>query len=155
MKYVDSILNDGENIVHSGSLHWIIFTRPIIYFLVGIICIIAMIYSDTGGAKAAWSFVAIFPFLSFSISTMIAGIKMSTTEIAITNRRLIYKEGLIRRDTAELNHGKIESIDIKQGILGRILDYGDTTIVGTGGTSIPIINLAAPLSFRKRCVQEP
>ena len=152
MKYVDSILNDNENVVHSGSLHWIIFAKPIIYFMVGIICIIiAMIYSDAVAATGV--FISILSFLAFFISVPVVSINMATTEIAITNKRVIYKEGLIRRDTAELNHGKIESIDIRQSVLGRILDYGDILVVGTGGTSIRILRLAAPLSFRKRCVQ--
>ena len=55
-----------------------------------------------------------------------------TTEIAITNRRIILKRGFIRRDTAEMHMDKVESVDVNQSLLGRLLDYGDVTVRGTG-----------------------
>jgi uncharacterized membrane protein YdbT with pleckstrin-like domain len=45
-----------------------------------------------------------------------------TTEIAVTNHRIIYKAGLIRRDTVEIL--MVESVDVDQSILGRLLGYG-------------------------------
>jgi uncharacterized membrane protein YdbT with pleckstrin-like domain len=54
------------------------------------------------------------------------------TEIAITNRRVIYKNGFVWRQTNEMNVDKVESVQIDQSILGRMLDYGDVTILGTG-----------------------
>ena len=47
-----------------------------------------------------------------------------TDEFAITNKRVIIKTGLISRKTFEMNHTKIESVNVDQGILGRILGYG-------------------------------
>jgi uncharacterized membrane protein YdbT with pleckstrin-like domain len=55
------------------------------------------------------------------------------TEIAVTNRRVICKRGFISRQTAEMQMNKIVSVKVEQSILGRILDYGRVTIVGTGG----------------------
>jgi uncharacterized membrane protein YdbT with pleckstrin-like domain len=54
------------------------------------------------------------------------------TEIAVTNRRAIYKKGLVRRQANEMNMDKVESVQINQSILGRMLDYGDVTVLGTG-----------------------
>jgi hypothetical protein len=51
------------------------------------------------------------------------------TEIAVTNRRVIYKKGFIRRRTNEMNMDKVESVQVD---LGRMLDYGNVTILGTG-----------------------
>src|SRR5436190_23623621 len=74
------------------------------------------------------------------------------TEIAVTNRRVIYKRGFISRSTAEMHMDKIESVKIDQSILGRILDYGKVTVLGTGtGTeSLGQIDepIAAPLELR-------
>jgi uncharacterized membrane protein YdbT with pleckstrin-like domain len=59
------------------------------------------------------------------------------TEIAVTNRRVIYKRGFISRTTAEMQMDKIESVEVDQSILGRILDYGKVTVLGTGvGTGL-------------------
>lgn len=73
-----------------------------------------------------------------------------TTELAITNRRIIAKFGLISRSTFELNLAKIESIRVEQSILGRILNYGDVLVIGTGGSKEPIPRIAHPLEFRRR-----
>jgi uncharacterized membrane protein YdbT with pleckstrin-like domain len=54
------------------------------------------------------------------------------TEIAVTNRRVIYKKGFIRRQTNEMNVHKVESVQVYQTILGRMLGYGTVTILGIG-----------------------
>jgi len=73
-----------------------------------------------------------------------------TDEFAITNKRVIIKTGLISRRTFEMNLSKIESVNVDQGILGRILGYGTIRIVGTGGTKEIFPNILRPLAFRKK-----
>ncbi|GAP43384.1 protein containing bacterial PH domain [Lentimicrobium saccharophilum] len=73
-----------------------------------------------------------------------------TDEFGITNKRVIIKTGLISRKTVELNLSKIESVNVNQSILGRILGYGSLQIVGTGGTKEIFANIQSPLTFRKR-----
>lgn len=72
-----------------------------------------------------------------------------TTELAITNRRIVSKSGIIRRTTIELRLDKIESITVDQGIMGRILNFGSITISGTGGDKTPIERIADPQRFQK------
>ena len=71
-----------------------------------------------------------------------------TTEIAVTDRRVIYKRGFIQRHTVEMNVDKVESVDVDQSILGRIFNYGDITVRGTGATLEPFRSIEAPLDFR-------
>lgn len=73
-----------------------------------------------------------------------------TDEFAITNKRVIIKTGLISRRTVELNLSKIESVNVNQSILGRILGYGSLQIVGTGGTKEVFPSINKPLAFRKK-----
>ena len=70
------------------------------------------------------------------------------TEIAVTNRRVIYKKGLVRRQTNEMNMDKVESVKINQSILGRMLDYGDLTILGTGEGFETLRTIASPIELR-------
>jgi uncharacterized membrane protein YdbT with pleckstrin-like domain len=72
-----------------------------------------------------------------------------TSEFAITNKRIIIKTGLISRRTLEMNIAKVESVNVDQGILGRILGYGVVTVIGTGGTRETFQSIADPLAFRK------
>jgi uncharacterized membrane protein YdbT with pleckstrin-like domain len=71
-----------------------------------------------------------------------------TTEIAVTDRRIIYKRGFIRRYTVEMHMDKVESVDVDQSILGRMLDYGDVIIHGTGSGLEPLGHVDHPLELR-------
>lgn len=71
------------------------------------------------------------------------------SEFVITNRRIIIKTGIIGRETFEMNLSKIESVNVDQSIMGRILNYGSITIIGSGGTRETFHKIAKPLAFRK------
>jgi uncharacterized membrane protein YdbT with pleckstrin-like domain len=71
-----------------------------------------------------------------------------TNEIVVTDRRVIYAHGFIQRHTVEVHMDKIESVDVDQAVLGRILDYGDVTIRGTGTTLEPIREVDRPIELR-------
>lgn len=71
-------------------------------------------------------------------------------EFAITNKRIIVKTGLISRKTLEMNLSKIESVNVDQSILGRLLGYGTIRIIGTGGTREEFPNISNPIEFRKK-----
>ncbi len=71
-----------------------------------------------------------------------------TTEIAVTDRRVILKRGLIRRHTVEMNMQKVESVDVDQTLIGRLFDYGSVTIRGTGSTFERLRLIDSPLKLR-------
>jgi uncharacterized membrane protein YdbT with pleckstrin-like domain len=71
-----------------------------------------------------------------------------TTETDVTTLRVVHKEGFIKRRTFEMSLDKVESVDVDQSILGRILNYGNVTILGVGEGKERIKTIAAPLTFR-------
>ena len=77
-------------------------------------------------------------------------IQRATSEFVITNKRVIIKVGLIARRTLEMNISKIESINVNQGIFGRLFGYGTIVVIGTGGTREGFNGIADPLAFRKK-----
>lgn len=77
-----------------------------------------------------------------------AAITYYTTELVITNKRVVAKFGFIRRDTVEMNISKVESIQVDQGILGRIFNYGSVLVSGAGDPKAPIPGISHPLKFR-------
>jgi uncharacterized membrane protein YdbT with pleckstrin-like domain len=76
-----------------------------------------------------------------------------TDEFVITNKRVIIKTGFISRKTFEMNHSKIESFNVDQSIIGRLLDYGSISIVGSGGTKETFHRIKSPLEFRKKFLE--
>ena len=71
-----------------------------------------------------------------------------TTETDVTNFRVVHKTGFIKRRTFEMSLDKVESVDVNQSILGRIMNYGDVTIRGVGEGFETIKTIASPLAFR-------
>ena len=80
-------------------------------------------------------------------------IRIWTTEIVITNKRLIYKRGWIFRKTDEININRLEETNLKQGLLGRILGYGKLIFSGVGTGNIVLPTIADPLGFRKAVIE--
>ena len=121
MGYVESNLMKDEVVRYRARLHWSIYVLP------SILCLVIVGFFMLAAAM----------------------IRSSSSEFAVTSRRVIIKVGLLARKTIELNLSKIESIDVDQSIWGRIFGYGTIMIVGTGGTREPFRNIANPLEFRK------
>jgi uncharacterized membrane protein YdbT with pleckstrin-like domain len=80
-------------------------------------------------------------------------IERACSEFAITNKRVVIKQGLISRRTFEMNLSKIESVNVDQSLLGRMLGYGTITIIGTGGTRETFADIAGPVEFRRQFQQ--
>src|ERR1700688_3735001 len=71
-----------------------------------------------------------------------------TTETDVTNMRVVHKSGFIKRRTFEMSLDKVESVDVDQTILGRILNYGSVTVRGVGEGAETIDMIASPLASR-------
>jgi len=153
--YVEQNLNPGERILYATHLHWLVLIRSIlvdlIFSLAGLALIIwgfAGTHSQRGEAQAA----EIAGTVLIAIGTFIfaiAAVRRNATEMAVTNKRVIIKVGVLRRRTVEMLNTKVEAIAVNQGLLGRIFGYGDIVVTGTGGTNEPFNGISAPLEFRR------
>ena len=151
MGYIDDNLMSGEQVVYRTKLHWIILLVPIIFAVIFAVIALIMIFAG-GDAAAVGYFFLLFLFIAI-IRVISSFITFKTSEIGVTNKRILIKVGWIRRTSLETLLTKVEGIQVNQGILGRILNYGTIIIKGTGGTSTPFHKIEAPLEFRKK-VQE-
>ena len=149
MRYVRRVLQPGETIVYATRLHWVVYLRTITLLIVCIILAAAAVAtSDSQNVSLAFGIAAIL----FALLALGAGfrafIRRTTTELAVTDHRVIYKRGLLARHTIEMNRDKVESVDVDQTLLGRIFGYGTIIVRGTGGSLEPIGNIGDPLTFR-------
>jgi len=102
-------------------------------------------------AKMHWIvFVSLKGIFTLFIAPLI---EYTTSEFAITNKRVIIKVGFISRRTLEMNLAKIESINVSQGLLGRMLGYGTIVVIGTGGTKEAFAGIANLLEFRNKFLE--
>ena len=145
MRYVDQILQPGETVTYSTTLHWIVYLPAIGLWLLAVIAFTA------GGTAGPIAFMVALVCAVVGLALACAAwFKRWTTEVDVTDRRIVYKRGFIRRHTVEMNMDKVESVDVDQSILGRMFNYGDITIRGTGAGIEPLHNIYEPLEFRNK-----
>ena len=149
MRYVRRVLQPGETIVYATRLHWIIFCRAVLLLIICLVLAGAASYAtDNQNLSLALVIAAvIFALLALS-SAFWALIPWATTELAVTDRRVIYKTGLIARHTVEINRRQVESVDVDQSILGCVIGFGTIIVRGTGGSLEPMRRIDNPLTFR-------
>lgn len=127
--YVENVLSRGEKVVYQGKVS-VLSLAPMM--LLGLFFVAQMGYLIVVGL-GFWA---------------VAAIRYFTTELAVTNKRLIAKFGLISRSTIEINVRRAESVQVDQGILGRAFNYGTIVVSGAGNPQAQIRGIAAPLKFR-------
>ena len=145
MGYVENNLMNDEKVVYKATIHWFIFVPGVVLTVIGIVLL------DSGEASGA-RVLGYLAILLAIFSLIKAFITKLTTELAITSKRVIAKVGLIRRNTVELNHSKVESFNIDQSIFGRIFGFGTVFVNGTGGGKTPIPSIDNPLAFRRNAM---
>ena len=146
MNYVQRVLRPGEQVRQISSIHWIVYWPGV---AVALLAVVAYWLGDTRLLPRFWRYTAYALTLVAAVLLIQQWFQWWITEIAVTNRRVIYKRGLIQRETNEMNMDKVESVQIDQSIFGRMLDYGNVTILGTGEGFKTLRTIANPVDLRK------
>jgi uncharacterized membrane protein YdbT with pleckstrin-like domain len=129
MSYIDDSLIPGETLVHRARVSW--WSQFPLVFL-GILTLVVLLGL---------------------VFLVMAWIRVRSTELAITNRRVIAKFGFVQRHTVEINLDKVEALRVDQGFWGRMLNFGTIHITGSGGSVEPIPQIADPLVFRRKFME--
>ncbi len=147
-RYIDEILQPGEKVLYSTNAHWSFYLPAMAGWVVAVVLLIL--------SRATISEAIVLLCLSASAVVAIVALYLSatawfhrwTTETDVTNLRVVHKTGFIKRRTFEMSLDKVESVDVNQSILGRIMGYGDVTVRGVGEGAETIKSIASPLAFR-------
>ena len=145
MSYVQRVLQPGEQVRQTSSIHWIVYWPGV---AVGLLAVVAYWLAGTRLLPGLWRYSAYGLAIVAVVLLIRQWFQWWVTEIAVTDRRVIYKKGLIRRQTNEMNMDKVESVQVEQSILGRIFDYGTVTILGTGEGFETLRTIASPIELR-------
>jgi len=129
MSYIDDSLIEGERILHRGRISWWSVFGLLFLGILTLVLVVGLVF-------LIW-----------------AWIRVRSTEIAITSKRIIAKFGFIHRHTVEINLDKVESLRVEQGFWGRILNFGTIFISGAGTAVAPMPDIADPLVFRRKFME--
>jgi len=152
MAYYTKVLQPDETVKVVGRLHWSLYLRAL---FVVVVALARLLGSDRlpdptwqQYARLAGGVVGVLGILLL----LAAWIRRQATEIVVTDRRVIFKRGLLARHTVEMNVSKIETVDVEQGLGGRLWGYGTLMIRGTGAGFEPLIGVGSPLAIRNAIV---
>jgi uncharacterized membrane protein YdbT with pleckstrin-like domain len=153
VSYVSKVLLPGEQVIYEAGLHWLIYGRAIVLFVIALGLWVAAQFVPQGTENTALGQnivlgLAALVFVLAVLAAAAAAIRRGTTELAVTDQRVIYKRGIFARHTIEMNRSKVESVDVDQSLLGRIFGYGTIVVRGTGGSLEPMRDISHPLDFR-------
>jgi uncharacterized membrane protein YdbT with pleckstrin-like domain len=148
MRYVEQSLTEGERIVYTTRRHWVVLIGPSVgaglLAVPGIVLLFEKDFMWIGGVV----------LLAVAAGIFLSGLlRRYGFEFAVTNKRVIYRKGIVTVSTDELFLDKIESVLVQQGLLGRWWGYGSVSVRGTGGSWEPFAYIADPLLLRRR-IQE-
>ncbi len=95
MSYVDAVLPPGKVIKHRGGLHWIIYVQGLVLLSIALPVLIAAM----AGTFPALVWLAAALAFTGAMLMLKAWFEKLIVEIAVTDRRVIYKRRLIQRRT--------------------------------------------------------
>ena len=155
MSYASRHLIPDEKILYETRLSWVVLFWPVIVptlILLGVggYLVYTNAHADTDNMKEIGVGLIVLAALIFGIGLT----KRNATEMAVTNKRVLIKQGLFGRRTLEILLQKIESIAVDESMWGRMLGFGSVTVRGTGGTPEPFHKMAHPLEFRRHVEEQ-
>ncbi len=152
MAYYTKVLQPDETVKVVGRLHWSIYARAVVVLAVAL----GLLLGSDRLPDPIWQHYARLAGGAIGVLGILlllgAWIRRHATEIVVTDRRVIFKRGLLARHTVEMNVSKIETVDVEQGLGGRIWGYGTLLIRGTGAGFEPLVGVGSPLRIRNAIV---
>lgn len=127
MSFIEDSLSSGEEVISRFRLHWLARVPLVMWILLAV---------PTLGLTLL---VAIYEWL-----------RLRGIEQGVTNKRVIHKTGIIGRKSEEMKLGSIETVEIEQGVWGRMLGFGDVKVTGRGISDLVFRRVADPLAVKRQ-----
>ena len=149
MGYITSTLSKDEQIMVTPKLHWINYLLVVVCVILSLVCGVLFLRLDED-IYPIFKIAYAFPIAVFAFSALIFTLRIWLMEMAVTTKRVVIRSGIISVNTEELKISRIESVEIKQSILGRIFGYGSLWFSGTGTSKVLFPNIIDPRGIKSR-----
>ncbi len=146
MGYIEDSLMQGEKIIYEAKLHYFMYWKPVVLAILAIVVLFLPI-------EDAMKWKLICSGILLLLAIIWAFVVNNGKRYIVTNKRVIEKTGIIRRQSVELMLRKCESVQVNQSIAGRIFGYGDV-IVTTGEDSSVYEYIWHPVKFSTQINQQ-
>lgn len=147
MSYINESLSNDENVLELYKLHWFSKIGLWIYTTVSTLLFLVLLVALEINSPITKLIFGIFSLFSFI--TLYEWLRLRSIEYGVTNKRAISKTGIISRKTEEMKIGSIETVEINQGVLGRMFGFGTIKITGRGISNLVYNKIDDPIAVKK------
>jgi uncharacterized membrane protein YdbT with pleckstrin-like domain len=135
---------DNQQVVYQARLHWVLFVWPVLFLVLGL---------WAGSRFVSLHEVGLFVVVMALLWGILVWLTYQFSSLTIKKKQVVLRTGILVRQTIDISLNKIESVDIRQSILGSLFKYGSIVITGTGGTRQGMTYVARPLTCRRHIEQ--
>ncbi len=151
MWYIEKTLGKNEKLLYRAHFHWLKYATGYVGLTIAAALIGAAFYYYLHTPAMRYLIIAVSAvFLYLALRRMFP---LWTTEIGVTDSRLVVKCGWLSRSTNELQLKFIERVTLEQSLAGRVFDYGIVKVQGPGDEDVDIPEIAQPLQLL-RAIEE-
>ena len=132
MAYPEKLLNDDETVVLDFHPHWIYFVQAVIALLASIALGIFALTLDDGGGKDALRIVSLILIAGTAVWVIARYVLWVSSDFVITSDRVIHRSGIISKRGIDIPLERVNSIEMRQGFIERMVGAGDLMIESGG-----------------------
>jgi uncharacterized membrane protein YdbT with pleckstrin-like domain len=155
-RFTKQSLQFEEEILTAAKTHWVVMLNIIIIqLLITFLCIIVLRFADDGlFDNSLVAVICVVAVVFWLLTELRKQILCWCREFVVTTKRIIIKAGILARETREFRFEKVESCDVKQGVMGRVLGYGSIVVRGVGGSGVIEYYVVDPFAFRQYIIDK-
>lgn len=147
VSYLSDSLSQGETIVDRFFFHWLVWVKVWCLWLVGL-TVPAGLYFATQDVLVLYGYAITIPM------ALGPHLRLKFTEYGLTNRRVVFKRGIIARITEEMKISTIETVEIKQSMMGRIMGFGNILVSGVGVSDVLFQTVKDPMNVKRKIEEQ-
>lgn len=141
--HIQTLIKDDERVIRVATIHWGIYWKTAVVAAVALLMILSPL-------RNLGIFLAFVAFVMFTLASLYKRFLM----LVLTDKRVFLRHGIIRVDTIQIRHSRIESVETERTIMGQLLGYAAVVIFGTGSRRTAIPFVADALEFRNELDQK-
>ena len=138
-----------EKMILASNPHWFYFWKQVAAAIGVVGLLLLLMVLEGGWADTVIGWAALVAFVILLLDVVFEFVQWKTTRFAITDQRVAYQSGFVRRRGVSIPLNRINNVNSEQSIIGRVLNNGIVTIESAGQTGDSVFeNIPDPEKVR-------